>query len=62
MARNSDERPTGNITELYSRKNCFCATQARQVRSRDSLSSDFPQIFTQLGNNYFENGAMTGIG
>lgn len=36
-------------------------SQARKVHSRDSLSSDFPQIFTQVENNYFENGAMTGI-
>lgn len=39
----------------------FAATQARKVHPRDSLSSDSPQIFTPVGNNYFENGPMTGI-
>lgn len=62
MARNSDESPTGNITALTVEKKRFiAATQARKVHPRDSLSSDFPQIFTPVGNNYFENGPMTGI-
>lgn len=62
MARNSNENPTGNITEFYSRKkSIFAATQALNVHPRDSLSSDLPKIFTWVGNNYFENGPMTGI-